>query len=332
MNSNIHKAAAIALGVLLGLQADVRAQDAEPATSSPAPVEDATQQEAVAADPAVWGPYAKLVGRTFAGETLVGSKGYASATRSIQWEVPGEVMLETGIQANGTELPQMRILPAGPGRLEFDVKAMPNSTGQVADAGSTLRFDLPFGWENLVQLVDDDSYEMKTLKRGELQSHAVYRDVTSAAQQERAAEQASEKVEAREAARIALREEGIPDTPMVDVPVDRVLAYQEPVRGPSGTLRISRAKAWEGSACYAAVYINGRWAARLDEQETATFNVPAGQVRVGVSADPQGRGACRLGQATEQTHETVLSKGEALHVQISLGGQTFREALVTSAP
>lgn len=353
MSATISKTAAAVLCALLALHTGARAQDAtgtnvpaEPAREADAAAsahdvdaegvdppsgQDAPPQDAAAADPAVWGPYARLVGRTFAGETVAGWDGYASATRSIQWEVPGEVMVETGTQANGTELPRMRILPAGPGRLEFDVKSAPNSTAQVADAG-TLRFDLPFGWENVVQLVDEDSYEMKTIKRGEVQAHAVYRDVASAAQQQRTAEQASEKAAAHEMARIALREAGIPDTPLADVPAERVLAYQEPVRGPSGTLRISRAKAWEGSACYAAVYINGRWAARLDEAEAATFNVPAGEVRVGVSADPQGRGACRLGQASEQTHETVLAKGEALHVQISLGGQTFREALVTSAP
>ncbi len=352
MTPTIHMAAAAALCALLSLHAGARAHDApgnDPAPPAPeadvattvhaGDAEDADRpavpvartQDAAAADPAVWGPYARLVGRTFAGETVVGWDSYASATRSIQWEVPGEVMLETGTQADGKEIPQMRILPAGPGRLKFDVKSAPNSTAQVADAG-TLRFDLPFGWENVVQLVDDDSYEMKTFKRGEVHAHAVYRDVTSAAQQQRAAEQASEEVVAHESARIALREAGIPDAPLVDAPADRVLAYQEPVRGPSGTLRISRAKAWEGSACYAAIYINGRWAARLDEAEAASFNVPAGEVRVGVSADPQARGACRLGQASGRTHETVLAKGEALHVQISLGGQTFREALVTSAP
>ncbi len=352
MTPTINKTAAAALCVLLAMHAGARAQDA--AGNDPAPpareadaaatahagdAVDADRpaqtvappQDAAAADPAVWGPYARLVGRTFAGETVAGWDGYASVTRSIQWEVPGEVMVETGTQVNGTEIPQMRILPAGPGKLKFDVKAAPNSTAQVADAG-TLRFDLPFGWESVVQLLDDDSYEMKTVKRGEVQAHAVYRDVASAAQQQRVVELAAEEATADESARIALREAGIPETPLAAVPADRVLAYQEPVRGPAATLRISRANAWDGSACYAAVHINGRWAARLDEAEAATFNVPAGEVRVTVSADPQGRGACRMGQATGRSHDTVLAKGEALHVQFSLGERAFREALVTSAP
>jgi len=353
MSATINKTAAAALCALLALHTGARAQEArgtndptEPARPvdttaaahdvdaegvDPPSGQDAPPQDAAAADPAVWGPYARLVGRTFAGETVAGWDGYASATRSIQWEVPGEVMVETGTQANGTEIPQMRILPAGPGRLKFDVKAAPNSTAQVADAG-TLRFDLPFGWENVVQLVDEDSYEMKTIKRGEVQAHAVYRDVASAAQQQRVVERAAEEATAQASARTALREAGIPDAPLVDAPADRVLAYQEPVRGPSGTLRISRADAWERGICYAAVYVNGRWAARLGEAEAASFNVPAGEVRVSVSADPQGRSACRVGQANERTHETVLAKGEALHVQFGLGGLPFKEALVTSRP
>src|SRR5690606_863567 len=178
--TSIDKTAALVLCVLLGLHAGAGAQDlgnrSQQAPGAPhegASGADATDGESapdvvhgqeasvqaslpVAADPAVWGPYARLVGRTFAGETVVGWDSYASATRSIQWEVPGEVMLETGTQADGKEIPQMRILPAGPGRLKFDVKSAPNSTAQVADAGM-LRFDLPFGWENVVQLVDDDS-------------------------------------------------------------------------------------------------------------------------------------------------------------------------------
>ncbi|MGJ4729697.1 hypothetical protein [Luteimonas sp. SDU101] len=344
MTSIIARSGALIVCALLALQPGARAQEAvaqdtataqSAATAEPAP--QSAEQEGIAppdateADPAVWGPYARLVGRTFAGETVAGWPGYASATRSIQWEVPGQVMVETGTSTNGSEIPRMRILPAGPGRLTFDVKMAPNSTGQITDAG-TLTFDMPFGWESVIGLVDEDSYETKTLKRGEVQAHAIYRDVASAAHEQRSVEQAAEKLASREAARVALREAGIPDAALTDVPAERVLAYQEPVRGPSGTLRVSRAKAWEGSACYAAVYINGRWAARLDESEAVRFLVPAGDVRVSISADPQGRGACRLGQASETHHETHLAKGESLHVQFSLGGAPFREALLAQEP
>lgn len=342
--TTIDKAAAAMLCVLLGLHAGAGGQETGNGGQPPreaSGVEEAASAEALApaaADPAVWGPYAQLVGRTFAGETVTGGAGYASATRTIAWEVPGEVMLETGTQTDGTQIPEMRILPAGAGKLKFDVKRSPNATGQIADAG-TLKFDMPFGWENVVRLIDGDSYEMKTLKRGDVQSHAVYRDVASAAHEHRIAEQASEKVEAdasvrasQRAAQVALREAGIPEIPLVDVPAERVLTYQEPVRGPGATLHISRAKAWGGSACYAAVYINGRLAVRIDESEVAQFNVPAGDVRVSVGKDPQGRGACGLGEAGERVHETVLAKGEAVHVRINLGGQMFSEALLASAP
>src|SRR5690606_36726492 len=131
--TSIVKTAALVLCVLLGLHAGAGAQDrgngSQQAPDAPhegASRVDATDGDsvsdlvrwqdasvqpalAVAADPAVWGPYARLVGRTFAGETVTGGASYASATRTIQWDVPGEVKLETGTQADGTEIPQMPI-------------------------------------------------------------------------------------------------------------------------------------------------------------------------------------------------------------------------------
>jgi hypothetical protein len=132
---------------------------------------------------------------------------------------------------------------------------------------------------------------------------------------------------------LALRAAGVPDEPTTELPADRVLAYQEPVRGPSGTLRITRGKAWEAGACFAAVYINGRWAGRFEDAETATFKVPAGKVQVGVGSDPKGRGTCRVGGDAQTVHDTVIAKGESVHVYFAYsGGPQFKEALLAPAP
>jgi hypothetical protein len=315
MLSNVMKAGAIALLSLLAWHA--RAQDAT-----------------VVADPAVWGPYAKLVGKTFSGEDVSGWPGYASRTRSIQWEVPGQVMVETGVYPTGQELPRMRILPGkNPGDVVFDVPKMPNATGHVVDA-DTMVFDLPFGYQNVVRVIGPDSYETRTLKEksGEVKAVAVYRDNNSEAQKARVAELDVKVAADKQAAMLALRAAGVPADPATDAPAENVLAYQEPIRGPHATLQITRGKAWEAGACYAAVYINGRWAARLEDAETARFKVPAGKVQIGVASDPQGRGTCRLGQATQTEHETVVGKGESLHVYfIFSNGPKFSEALFAPA-
>lgn len=325
MVSKMKKLAAIALLSMLACNAGAQ-------TGAPQEAPAATQEATVAADPAVWGPYAKLVGKTFAGEDVAGWPNYASKSRSIQWEKPGEVMLETGVYASGGDIPKMRIYPGKkPGDLVFDVEKAPNSTGRVVDA-DTLEFDLVFGYSSRVRVVDADSYEMTTLKRGEVKGQAMYRDTNSGAHKARAAELAVKAEADKKAAKAALRAAGVPDKPATDVPADRLLAYQEPVRGPSGTLRVTRGKAWEAGACFVAVHINGRWAARLEDAETALFKVPAGNVVVGVASDPQGRGTCRIGQATQETHETTIAKGESVHVYFEFnGGARFSEALMAPA-
>ena len=295
------------------------------------PQSQAAQTGVIAADPAVWGPYARLVGRNFVGEDVAGWPGYASKTRSIQWEEPGKVMVETSVQANGTAAPKMRILPGKrAGELVFDVERAPNATATVVDA-DTIRFDQVFGYSTTVR-VSADGYDMQVMKRDTLQAHATYRDANSTAQQQRNVELAEKAVADKHAAMLALRAAGVPDEPTTELPADRVLAYQEPVRGPSGTLRITRGKAWEAGACFAAVYINGRWAGRFEDAETATFKVPAGKVQVGVGSDPKGRGTCRVGGDAQTVHDTVIAKGESVHVYFAYnGGPQFKEALLAPA-
>ena len=329
MSPILKNAGALALLWLAAFNANAQVQSAA-VEAAPAP---AAPTEPVVADPAVWGPYAKLVGRTFAGEDLVGWPGYASKTRSIQWEVPGKVMLETGVQPNGTELSKMRISPGKrPGELYFDVEKSPNATARIVDA-DTLEFDAMLGYRSIVQVTGPDGYEMRVEKGGEVKGSARYLDTQTAAYSAHTVELAEKEVADKHAAMLALRAAGVPDEPVTELPADRVLAYQEPVRGPWGTLRITRGKAWEASACFAAVYINGRWAGRFEDAETATFKVPAGKVQVGVGSDPKGRGTCRVGGDAQTMHETVLAKGESLHVYFAYNsGAKFKEALLAPAP
>lgn len=344
MSSILKNAGALALLWLASFGANAQVESApagatpveaavvEAAPAEPAPTQ-AVPTEAVVADPAVWGPYAKLVGRTFAGSDLAGWPGYASKTRSIQWEVPGKVMLETGVQANGSELSKMRISPGKrPGELHFDVEKSPNATGRVVDA-DTLQFDVMFGFKSIVKVTGPESYEMWVEKGGEVKGSARYLDMKSEAYSAHTVELAEKEVADKHAAMLALRAAGVPDEPTTELPADRVLAYQEPVRGPSGTLRVTRGKAWEASACFAAVYINGRWAGRFEDAETATFKVPAGKVQVGVGSDPKGRGTCRVGGDAQTVHDTVVAKGESVHVYFAYnGGPRFKEALLAPAP
>lgn len=332
MHSIVKNAGALALLWLASSNAFAQAEQASGASGQPNVAQVASAPaEAVAADPAVWGPYARLVGRNFVGEDVAGWPGYASKTRSIQWEEPGKVMVETSVQANGTAAPKIRILPGKrAGELVFDVERAPNAAATVVDA-DTIRFDQVFGYSTTVR-ISADGYDMQVMKRGAVQAHATYRDANSAAQQQRNIELAEKAVADKQAAMLALRAAGVPDEPVTAAPADRVLAYQEPVRGPSGTLRITRGKAWEASACFAAVYINGRWAARLEDAETATFKVPAGKVQVGVGSDPQGRGTCRVGGDSQTMHETVVARGESVHVHFAFnGGARFKEALLSPA-
>lgn len=334
MHSIVKNAGALALLWLASLSANAQVESA-PVEAAPAEVApaQAAPAEAVVADPAVWGPYAKLVGRTFAGSDLAGWPGYASKTRSIQWEVPGKVMLESGVNTNGSPLTKMRISPGKrPGELHFDVEKSPNATGRIVDA-DTLQFDVMFGFKSIVKVTGPESYEMWVEKGGEVKGSARYLDMQSAAYSTHAVQLAEKEVADKHAAMLALRAAGVPDEPATELPADRILAYQEPVRGPSGTLRITRGKAWEAGACFAAVYINGRWAGRFEDAETATFKVPAGKVQVGVGSDPKGRGTCRVGGDAQTVHDTVLAKGESLHVYFAYNtGPKFKEAVLAPAP
>lgn len=102
------------------------------------------------------------------------------------------------------------------------------------------------------------------------------------------------------------------------VPEDRLMAFQEPIDGPSGTLVLTRDKGLLGSGCYYGFFINDMLAARIDSSETATFTVPAGELLLRSGRDPDGRGLCALGQGEWTQREATVHEGERTYFRMSL--------------
>jgi len=101
-------------------------------------------------------------------------------------------------------------------------------------------------------------------------------------------------------------------------PADRVLAFQTPPRGPSGTIVVTRDRGFNGSPCYYALFINGTLAARLATSETATFYVPPGDLLLRSGRDPQGRGLCGTFKNEWTERETILKDGEKKYFRLSI--------------
>jgi hypothetical protein len=100
----------------------------------------------------------------------------------------------------------------------------------------------------------------------------------------------------------------------------RVLAYQEDSES-AGTLTIVRDSGFlTAGGCYYAVFINQVLAARLDTGEKASFKVPAGDVTLKASRDPQGKGLCSLDQSTWMQRETSLKPGERKAFRLYIDG------------
>ena len=302
----------------------------------PAAAQEATQetaqevaQDESGADPAVWGPYAQWVGRTFERQ---GSSEYGAHRITIAWEEPGKVMVETGYLVDGKRWYTYTVV-AGTQQATIPVAPKPGPKGawNIVDA-ENLESNKRFGYQTTRRVTGAQTFEEATLRSGGVVDQRVYLDIASAqyqaVQEAKAVEEARKRAEAVAARRAA----GVPAVESVPVPAERVLAYQEPLRGGSGMLRVTRGKTWGDGICYLAVYINDRLAARMVGGETATFRVPAGELRIGVGGDPAGRGTCSMGRGGVVEHLTPLGKGEALHVYYQLdSGLHFSEALLDPA-
>lgn len=101
------------------------------------------------------------------------------------------------------------------------------------------------------------------------------------------------------------------------VPADRLLAFQSPIAGDSGTVITIRDAGFTGSGCNMAVYIDGTLAARIGDAEVATFYLSAGDHIIGTG--PTGRGTCVIGQERLRREIGVsLEPGETKKFRLSI--------------
>lgn len=96
-------------------------------------------------------------------------------------------------------------------------------------------------------------------------------------------------------------------------PASRVLAYQE--KKPSnGTIVVTRDAGSLGWMCFIQVTINEQIAGRFDIGETASFNVPPGEVLLGVGADTTAQGFCNGGATVKR--ESSIKSGETKYFRL----------------
>ena len=88
---------------------------------------------------------------------------------------------------------------------------------------------------------------------------------------------------------------------------ERVLAFQEQSAVATATLIVTRDLGAFGSACYYAVEINGKLAARLDMGERSYFHLAPGEATLRAGGDPLARGLCSIGQGERSGAEGAAS-------------------------
>lgn len=94
-------------------------------------------------------------------------------------------------------------------------------------------------------------------------------------------------------------------------PSNRLLAYQGKDEGAESTITVLRQMGSFGPTCYLSVYIDGKLAARMDDNEVASFHVQPGSKLIGIGMDPMGSGICSSGSSQPRREvETYLGKGE----------------------
>ncbi len=88
-------------------------------------------------------------------------------------------------------------------------------------------------------------------------------------------------------------------------PPDRLLAYQSVSDGDS-TVQVVRDIGSMGSACYHAVFVDGKVAAKLATGEVATFHVPPGEHVLGTWTT--GSGLCGFREGADRRETSVILK------------------------
>lgn len=97
---------------------------------------------------------------------------------------------------------------------------------------------------------------------------------------------------------------------------DRLLAYQSPADG-NATVTVTRDVGSLMSACYIAVFVDGKVAAKLATGEATTLHLPAGEHIIG--AWNTGSGLCGYREGTDRREQsTVLKAGDAKRFRITV--------------
>lgn len=104
----------------------------------------------------------------------------------------------------------------------------------------------------------------------------------------------------------------------VQVPVDRVLAFQDK-QPDSFVLQVTRDEGFMGGGCYIGLEIEGSLAGRFDTGETATFYLSTSTPKMSVIPDPLGRGLCGISGWTPVPENYVLKSSGLNLYRISLG-------------
>ncbi len=111
----------------------------------------------------------------------------------------------------------------------------------------------------------------------------------------------------------------------------RIYAFGKPTDSNTSIITITRDSGFNGSACYYALYINDALALSIGASETAQLFVPAGEVTMRVSFDPNGSGLCTLNKDWTQ-REFILKQnmhkffristdaGSKIDIQTTVGG------------
>ncbi|WP_110742415.1 MULTISPECIES: 3-isopropylmalate dehydratase [unclassified Pseudomonas] len=98
---------------------------------------------------------------------------------------------------------------------------------------------------------------------------------------------------------------------------NRLLAFKAEDHGKDASVTVLRESAIPSAQCFFAVYVDGVLAARLDNNEKASFYLKPGRHLIGVGSDPQGAGNCSGNSGYKREVATWVQIGES---------QTFRIA------
>lgn len=103
----------------------------------------------------------------------------------------------------------------------------------------------------------------------------------------------------------------------VPAPNNRLLAYQVEDKGKDAAVTVVREGAVIAGQCYFGVYVDGKLAARVDNDEKVTFYLKPGRRLIGVGTDPQGGGNCSGNSGHKREVATWVEVGERQTFRIS---------------